>query len=407
MILFLIAINAIYIAFDVVTPDFMFVCLALGYLNIILTPAYSRSRIAGISCGIMGALLYLAKAYGLPFFIVHFFVINLILYIGNKDKSFRAGIRINYVLGMVVFLLICIPWILLISNKYGYLTIGTSGKFNHALVGPNSLEFPMHYAGLLAPPNASAICIWEDISNVSMPDWSLFNSFSNVLFQIVIILKNIAWTIIILSQYSFLSLFVLAGSIIYLLKQRRQFVNDKIFLLLVSMLILFSGYLLILVVYRYLWLCDILLIIIGAKLLELFFKNSYLKQNLKKLIILIFAISFLIQPVSKIYNGSRGVSHIVKLNNLITQFHLKGRFASDKNWHDCVWLAYFNDWKYYGEKGKLSDTELEAQLERYDIDYFILWTPEDKNLEFIENYSEITNGTIDKLKIYDLNQPLR
>ncbi len=405
IILFVIAINAIYFALIEVTPDFLLVCLALSYMNIIFSPFYSNSIFAGISCGIMGALLYLTKAYGFPFFVVHFFVINFILFIRNNVKSHRIGIRRNYIIGMVFFLLISIPWILLISNKYGYLTIGTSGKFNQDLVVPNSSGFPQHHAGLLAPPNSTAFSVWEDICNENMPDCQSFNSFTSLQFQISNVCLNVYRTMRSFFHYSFLSFFLLAGSVFYLIKQGKQFVYDKIFLFLISMLIFVSGYLLIIVVDRYIWLCNFLLIIMGTRLLEILFKQLPFKKITLMLIIIIFAVSFLIQPVCKLYSVSRETPYIVKLNNLIAPLEIKGRIASNWNWEECIWLAYFNDWRYYGEKGDLSDAELQSQLESYKIDYFFLWASERKTLEFIDKYSEITNGTIDQLKIYDLNQP--
>jgi len=400
----LIAVNILYFTFIVVTPDLLFVCLSLGYLNIILTPSYSSSRIGGFACGIMGAFLYLTKAYGLPFFAVHFFVINLILFISSKNKLHRAGISFNYITGMIIFLLISVPWILLISHKYGYFTIGTAGRFNHSLVGPSAINFPMHSAGLLAPPNSSAISVWEDISNVYMPSWSTLNSTSNFIHQIVIIRNNIARTITIFSQNSIFSLFILAGSAFYLIKKGRQFLHDKIFLILVTMLILISGYLLILVKYRYLWLCNILLIISGFKLLEIIFQRKTFKKITKVLIITIFVFSFLIHPVSDLRCNTSGSCHIAKINNKISPLEIKGRIASDKNWHESLWLAYFNNWRYYGEKGNLSELKLKSQLEKYKIDYFIIWETKGSNFEFIKkNYYEITHGTIDEFKIYDLN----
>jgi hypothetical protein len=173
------------------------------------------------------------------------------------------------------------------------------------------------------------------------------------------------------------------------------------------MLILTSGYLLILIVYRYLWLCNILLIITGFKLLEIIFQKKSFKQVTKVLIIMIFALSFLIQPVSKLQCSSPGLSHIARINNKISPLEIKGRIASDKNWHDCLWLAYFNNWRYYGEKGNLSESKLKSQLEKYEIDYFINWDIKGSNFGFIKKYSEITDWAFDEFKIYDLNQSIQ
>ena len=51
---------------------------------------------------------------------------------------------------------------MIISNKYDKITIGTTGEYNQALIGPNSNGHPIYYQGLLEPPNKNAISIWED-----------------------------------------------------------------------------------------------------------------------------------------------------------------------------------------------------------------------------------------------------
>ncbi len=49
----------------------------------------------------------------------------------------------------------------------------------------------MHYMGLLDPPNETAISVWEDVSNVKVPDWSVFDSIGTLKYQLKTVLMNV------------------------------------------------------------------------------------------------------------------------------------------------------------------------------------------------------------------------
>ncbi|MDP8210013.1 MAG: hypothetical protein RAO94_05490 [Candidatus Stygibacter australis] len=398
------SICTLYFAYNGVTSDFLFAFFLLLYLNIMLNLRENKKLIYAIFSGLVGGLLYLTKAYGLPFFIVHYFVSIILFIMTGTDRSEKRKLAWCYMAGMLVFLLLTVPWILTISAKYGHVTIGSSGKFNHAIVGPETEDFPMHLRGLLPPPYNSATSVWEDISYTKMVDWSATSSVENFLYQVLRVVKNIAWILIILSQYSFLSIFILLGLILYLYKKGRAFVLSRKFYLLLSMLILFSGYALILVVIRYLWVCAILLLGISASLLHYLFKEYKISKAVQIILMVVFLISFMIYPAHKLMSSSRGESHLVRLNRYLQEFQVTGRVASNSKWHDCVWLAYFNDWQYYGEQGVVSDQEYLEQLKRYNIDYYIHWKGEDE-LPFTEGaYKEITSDKYSEFRIYALGR---
>ena len=402
LLLFLTMINLIYFALSVVTPDFLFACLILIYINLMIGNKYRKNKRYGILAGFVGALLYLTKAYGLPFFLFHYLVINLLFYFLKKEKSVRKTVVFNFLSGMIIFLLISVPWIILISGKYGYFTIGTSGRFNHALIGPETKDFPVHINGLLPPPNSTANSVWEDISYEEMPDWSATSSWRNILHQLWTIFKNIVWTGIILSQYSFLAIFILLGILIYLYRQGWQSLHSRIFFVLISMLILFSGYLLILVVVRYLWVCMVFLLGAGGGLLTLISEKYKQKRALQTFIVVVFSLSFVIYPVIKTVPNLRGKPHIERINSYLQEMKIKGKIASNERWHDGVWLAYFNDWHYYGERGETSESEFKEQLKEYEIDYYIHWESEEIEPPYIKGYEEITSGKYPEFKIYNL-----
>ena len=215
VLLYILAILILFFAFAIISPDLLFVCIALVYINTILYSSYSSHMSAGILSGFLGSLLYLAKTYGFPFFVSHFLLIHLLFFLRTKERAARTKIVTNYVLGMIVFILISFCWIFLLSQKYQHITVGLAGNYNHILVGPNSPGHPMLYMGLLDPPNATAISAWEDISYVKMQDKPWLDSPETLVFEIGNIYKNILKVISIYKEYSMMSLILLPAAVLF------------------------------------------------------------------------------------------------------------------------------------------------------------------------------------------------
>lgn len=260
----------------------------------------------------------------------------------------------------------------------------------------------MHYMGLLDPPNNTAVSVWEDVSTIKLKSWSIVESVDSLKHQVKIMLINVIETINIFMNYSFLSLVIITAAGIYLIKRRKRLLADNIFILLVSSIIMISGYTVLLIEERYIWLCYILIMVIGAKLLDLIFQYYRWNKMIKVGIAFIFMASFLIMPLDWLYHNRHTGEYIYNVKNKLSRLHISRRIASDKEWHNSLYLSFYNDWKYYGEKGMLCDPEFENELKNKMIDYLLIWGPCDKKIKFIEGYEEITDGKIDEMKIYKL-----
>lgn len=404
VLMVLMAVVALYFALSVITPDILIVCFILAYFNIIFRQGYSSSKLAGVWSGIFGALLYLTKSYGFPFFVVHFLVFNLIFFFTTKEKTARKRIGINYISGMVVFVFISFFWVFTISQKYGHFTLGTAGSYNHTLIGPQSLGHPlghpMHIMGFLAPSNSSAISVWEDISNVEFPGWELFGSFDNVMFQVKTILANWVEIFTILEKFSFLSVVILIAAWFYLRKKRKLFVSNPVFLLIISLFILVAGYSTLLIVNRYIWLGIIILLAMGAKLLDEFEAQRKIKYKSKLIMTYILAASFLILPARNLYMNLDFGVQFYNFSKAISKFGIEGRVASNIYWHETLYVSFYNNWKYYGEIGK--ETKIKEGLDKNEIDYLLVWDRDNQRLKFVEQYEEITKGAIRGLRVYKL-----
>src|SRR5690606_28034311 len=117
------------------TPDLLLVCILVYYFSIIFDPQYPDKLSNGFLCGILVAFAYFSKTYALVFFFVHFLVFNILYYFRSLNKEKRNKILKNLILGLALFCVLSGVWVGTISQKYEELTIGTSGEYNHALIG--------------------------------------------------------------------------------------------------------------------------------------------------------------------------------------------------------------------------------------------------------------------------------
>jgi hypothetical protein len=290
----------------------------------------------------------------------------------------------------------------MISHKYGHFLIGTSGAYNRALTEPKSLGHPMFYAGLLDPPNNSATSIWEDVSFLKIKSWNIFDSANTMIYEIRIICKNIITILSILIDFSLLAIPVFLVALGYLLKIRKQIFSDKIFYLVLFLIIMFSGYAMIAVDPRYIWLSNIVIIITGAKLLNTLFEKIPLRKAIKLVIIGIYIFSFLILPLKSIYRSLDEGKDLYELSNRINKLNINGRIASFGDWERSYYLSFQNGWQYYGRSGNLNESDLEGELMNKMIDYYFVWESDYNSLKFLNKYKEITDGNIDGLRIYKL-----
>ena len=423
-VILMICLLPIALKFSLVQPmDFLLVCILIFYLAIVFNRDYSKKINSGLSSGILGSLAYLTKAYAFPFFIVHFFIINILHYFRNATKEDRKKVLKNALAGFVLFFLISGAWIMVISDKYGYYTFSTMRKTNFNAPGPEAmgggLEFgvPVFYEGFFEPPNETAFVVWEDPSYLRGNPWSVWQSWSHFWHFIRLILKNVSDGLSIFESFSTLSIAIIIAYILFLcVRHENKLLSRGVLLYPLFTIILFSGgYLLFHFEERYVWLSNILLLLMGGYVLNVLFQKDFFKSNLRKnILIVFFIISFIFAPVKYIMQVSRGGMErdMYYLSTELKQYNIKGNIASNREyvpvhdaWHKTFRLAYWLKDRYYGQRGEnISDKELEGELKKYNIDYYFFWGEPNKIPQFLSDYREITNGQIPGLKIYSLKE---
>lgn len=392
----------LYFALSVITPDLLVACVLVYYLSIIFSPKYPDNILNGILCGALGAIAFFAKSFLFPFFTVQFLVLNLLHYYYRGDYP-QIKITRNMLMGFLVFLIISGFWIGLISSKEGELTFGTSGEYNHALVGPESNGFPQFYQGLSAPG--------EIDQQKALEQWSPFESWSNFIFQLHLIWNNLWQTVSIYQFFSCLSVLIILCSLLLFIRPLKKF-NGKgdreiIIFSLVTLLIYSGGYLPVLVEDRYLWPMYLLLILLGGLLISLIFKNWPGKESnysnlLKGVIIILFALSFILMPVNFLHTNLNTGKDVYTLSETLkNQYGVQGNMATNDRLIDTQYLSFYLNSTSFGQSKKdISDAELQSQLEKYKIDYYLVWG---NSTHHLTGYRELTGGKIRDLKVYKRN----
>jgi hypothetical protein len=169
--LVLIAISAAYWATYVISPDLLLAAGLVFYFAAVLSPDLLQRRSQAVLCGAIGAVAFFAKAYALPFVLVHFPLTVLLrwLYAGRQEEPRRvlrfAGI------GIVTFLVVAGPWIAALSVKYGKPTFSTVARIAHTVIGPKDKP-RYHPLGDLHEVPAGHIHVWETPEALSYNHWS-------------------------------------------------------------------------------------------------------------------------------------------------------------------------------------------------------------------------------------------
>lgn len=392
----------LYFSLSVITPDLLIVCILVYYLAIIFNPVYPEKLSNGLLCGILGAVAYLGKSFIFPFFLVHFLVFNLFHYFKGVDPKKRKKILKNLTLGLLTFLMISGVWVGLISSKEGKLTFGTAGEYNHALVGPQSIGYPQLSQGLSGPGEIN--------QEQAVKSWSPFESWNNFQFQLKLIWNNTLQTLAIYQYYSYLSLIILISYLLLLtLPFKKLYVpenmRETVLYSLVTIIIFSGGYLPILVEERYLWFVYVLLILMGGYLINLMFKIDLLNRSnsknlIKGTILIIFAVSFIFMPLNfLIHNLSTGKDIYGLSNTLKSQYGVHGNIATNDRLIDTQYISFYLKTTSYGQaKKNIDDNQLELQLKKYNIDYYLVWG--DSTPHLLPGYGEITTDKINDLRIY-------
>ncbi len=387
------------------TPDLLLTCILLYYFSVIFRPDYPEKTLRGASCGAIGAIAYLAKSYGFAFFLSHFTLFNALHYLNHRTGDRKGKVLRNFVMGLAVFCILTAPWIYIVSHKYGDLTIGLSGRYSWRVVGPESEGQAALHLGFLGPPNGTAVSGWEDPSRFTMAPWSPFESWNYFLYEVRHILRNVYGIIITCESFFPLAVTILLGYILICSMPLHKLIAraDALYPLL-TILVYGAGYVVFLVELRYLWVICLLLVPMGGHLLHRLFGNDFFDATRRKIAMFFFVLSFVAIPLAQLVrdlNVGKNIYHLSR--RLESLSDIRGNAASNDRWRESLCLAYHMNFRYYGiPRPGIAENDLQSELRRNHIDYFLVWDEGGETPRFVSGCEEVTRGNVSGLRVYYL-----
>ncbi|HTG43880.1 MAG TPA: hypothetical protein VK633_05050, partial [Verrucomicrobiae bacterium] len=159
-----------------------------------------------IAAGMIGGAAYLAKSYGLPFFLVHLPGIIVLRYWSERSStSWKAALRAWFI-AMVAFCLVAGPWIGLLSAKYGRLTFSTVAQVAHSLMGPHDKPRG-HPTDVLRTPGPDRLTVWETPDVLPYNHWSPFESRDYFRHQVNLVGRNVVEMVKTFGDFDLLNLY--------------------------------------------------------------------------------------------------------------------------------------------------------------------------------------------------------
>lgn len=382
-------------------PDFLVAVLMLVYVRVVISWNYAQNPRSGFFCGLLGALAYLAKAYAFPLFAVHFPLVNLCRHYGERDPVLRRNLRFALCLGMAAFILFSSAWIGVLHAKYDRLTIGAIGAYNFRLVHDGSgLSFLSE--GFAEPPIPSALSAWEDpvrLAEGRLKPLDPPRVFENTMKRIG---ENLLKTVGAYQAGSVFSIAILACASIGLIGlSARSLLGNAVFLILVTILLLPAGYLPLLVDKRYLYLGILLIYALGGSLL---LRVDAWDQRKRTAAILVLCLSFILVPLRDLRANMHLNDEVHALASVLAEQDIGGRIASNGSYDRSLFLTYFiagdqRNATYLGSSPPdVSGTELDDDLRRYGIDFYLCWAEHPCNLS--PGYPVIQPDGTETLRVY-------
>lgn len=395
LLLFILVPILLNFSLEFFTPDLLLVALLSLYFSFILTRKYVELSYAGLLCGGLGALSYLAKPYAFSFFLVHFTLFNVFYYFRNNQKATKRLVLRQFAFGLVVFFLVTAGWVYLLNRKYHEITVGISASYNYKIRSPDlqPLGPPSSYAGLVPPRDDKAYSIWEEpyYFYERANSWSPLDSLRAFRQQLKLIRDSVENMAVFHLKFSVFSLpIVLAAILLCIHGARKSASRPELLLMLLTFGLYSAGYALIYSEERYIWPMQILILLMGGHVIHLLFQTALVKHVL----ILLFSASFMIHPFMELAARANKGRSVYLISESLKNEGLNGaKIASNRDYGASVCVAYYTNARYYGQKKpKMSEEEMISELKKFGINYYLVWDKAATEKESLKKVKEVTVG---------------
>ncbi len=370
------------------TPDLLVLFWMLMLLLLLSKPGpYFSSLKSALKCGIIGALLYFTKTAGFFFFLTLFTVLHAYFFFFRKETERTRVVRF-FLCGTGTFLLLALPWIIVLSNTYEKPTFSSSGAYNFGIIGPainpevyGELNHPFYMGKLYEPSDPLALNAWESPSAADVPHWNPLHSKAGLKHYLRVIWKNIRS----IQSYNFGAdpgtILVLGWLLLLAIKKKKafSFFSENLILLFFPVLLSLS-YIFVLVNHRYVWLNDVVILILAADL-------AVRLADIKKYVAIAFSAAFMLlvtyQSWKEIKPSLGDGTANWKAGETFSSFdHTPGRVASlwshiPYSYDYSSLVCYLSGKTYMGlllDETKIRETkDISDELEKFKVKYVFTW----------------------------------
>jgi hypothetical protein len=375
-ILFTVATLLLQFTFHELAADILVLPFILGWLLLVSRKDFYTNAKLHIWCGVLVGFGYLAKTYALPFL----GFIHMILLLRHFYFTKQSTVK-SFLFFLIPLLVVCVPWIAIISNKYGYFTIGNSSRLNlswflRGMTDENAFFHPPYYTGSFG--------WWEDPSYYAGEVVNLFTSGAYFFKQIKVFFHNCIVFVQLLFQISIFAPVIIAGIFLQTIKKK-----DALFQKLSIFLLLFpAGYLLTFVDGRYLWILNLLLLPAGFVLLQSIFKKHQSRPLVKLFTCLLFFLSFVIHPVIEM---SQNISNpqwkqIHTVANWFQQHQITQNFTSNKKSSETMVASYLSGARFFQLSNvNVNPDQLAQAMEENNIPHLLYYIETENQIQHVMN----------------------
>ncbi len=354
------------------TPDVLLAGLLLLYLALLW--ARPRTVRSAAAAGLVAGLCYLAKAYALPFFLVHFTATLMWEAWRVRSHAGRHGAPLRWAAGVLCFFLVAAPWAIVLSRHHGHVTFTTTGGFNLSFMNP-ATENPIYTHGLIPPPGPHGISAWEDPAALPIEEWRWWRSPRDFAVGVRHMLRNMIEAVKhVANQSAVAFLLGLAGAAIVVWTGRPRRRRELIAALFAAALYS-SGYILTArwPDARYLIPVSLLLALCVMSWAE-WERRCRPDGRLALGLVAAVALGYLLPAgatlVRQRSDGQLPGVVAASLTNVIESHH---RIAAKDDWELGAELSYWLDARFYGTT---RPENIEGQLREHEIDFFVVWRSE-------------------------------
>jgi hypothetical protein len=146
-------------------PDVILAAGLMAFTVVLWSRGFLERRGLQILAGACGALAYLGKAYGFPFFLL-WCPLSIAWRARDRSRALAA-----WAFAMLGFAIVAGPWCAALSVKYGHPTYGLVGGVNRAITGPDPIDSRQMWT-----PVPGRITVWETPEVLAWRPWSPFDS---------------------------------------------------------------------------------------------------------------------------------------------------------------------------------------------------------------------------------------